>query len=448
MNFAKMAFLHVSRKKGKTLGVFLLNFFAAVSLISGFGVLNASKMLSRDIRTSLGAAFCIRAKTGVSVNEAGETEIMKNSVNISQKTVNEIMEIGGISCCNPINYGFAKSGGVSFIPGDGHSAESDMGSVTALRFSSLAPDFADKTAELTAGNHITESDRGKILISERLADYNHLSVGDFVTLTHAKLGELDGGYVDEIPVKTAFARVEVAGIYRLNAEDAVPKPTAGLAENVIYASLDVLNELNESKPGIYTGEVDFYINDPAGLENAVRKVRALPSIDWATHFIRTNDFRYSQIADGLANLGGMTKILLVCVSAAGAAVLVLILTLCVRGRMREAGILLAAGISKGEILAQFLLEVLSVTALAMIFALAVSLSVSGILERRLFGGLPEILNEKTMTKEAECGGYMKLGGGKIFLIFLCQIFAAAASTIASSAAIMRLEPKEILSKIG
>ncbi len=448
MNFAQRALLYVSRKKGKTLGLFLLNFTVAVFLVSSFAVLNASKMLSRDIRTSFGAAFYIRAKTEITVNDFGETEVREDGVNITQSAIDEIMKMGGIACCNPVNYGFVKSDDIRFIAGDGHTPESDIGAVTALSFSALAPDFADKAIELIAGNHITESDRGKILISEQLANANRLSVGDYVMLTHAKLGEIDGEYIDEIPVKTAFVQVEVAGIYRVNVEDTAPKPTAGLLENGIYASLDVLNELKESKAGFYTGEVGFYITDPAELDGIIRRVRSLKSIDWATHFIRTNDFQYSQIADELLTLSRLMKALLVCVSAVGTAVLVLMLTLCIRGRMREVGILLATGISKGEILTQFLLEVLSVTALALIFSHAASMCVSELLERILFGELPDLLNEKTLTAGVVGGSYMKLGGAKIFLIYLCHMAAVMASAFVSSAAIMRLNPKEILSKMS
>jgi len=184
-----------------------------------------------------------------------------------------------------------------------------------------------------------------------LANTNHLSVGDTLTLTHAKLGEADGAYIDEIPVKTAYTQVEVLGIYRLNIEDTSIKPTAGVADNEIYASLDVLNELNESEAGIYTGEVDFYITDPAKLESITRNVQLLQSIDWKIHFIRTNDFQYSKIADQLSSLGDLVKILLVLVSVVSTAFLTLLLTMRMRGRMQEAGILLAAGISKWQIMA-------------------------------------------------------------------------------------------------
>lgn len=453
MNFAKRAFLYVSRKKGKTLSLFLLIFIVAVFLISCFGVLNASERLSKDIRTSLGAAFYIRANTEVSMNENGESEIKKNSVSISQKEIDEIMETGEIKYCNPINYGFAKSDDIRFIPGEKHTEESNMGKVTALRFSALAPDFADETATLIEGNPITETDNRKILISEQLASANHLSVGDVITLTHAKLGQLDGAYIDEIPVKTAYVQVEVSGIYKLNIEDTSIKPTAGVAENGIYASLDVLDELHESETGTYTGEVDFYITDPAQLESITRKVQLLPSIDWTTHFIRTNDFQYSKIADELQSLGDLVKILLVLVSVVSTAVLTLLLTMRIRGRMQEAGIMLAAGTSKKQILAQFLLEVLSVAVLALSLSYIASLGITRFLGYSLFGQLqPNLLNEETLITGAKSGiqieNYLKLSGTKISLIYLCQCVVVTVSTFVSSIMIIRLKPKEILSKMS
>ena len=453
MHFAKRAFLYVSRKKGKTLSLFLLIFIVSVFLISCFGILNASERLSKDIRTSLGAAFYIRAKTAVSVNENGETQVTGNSVHISQREIDEIMETGEIRYCNPINYGFAKSDAIQFIPGEKHTDESNMGKVTALRYSALAPDFVDGTALLIEGDPITETDRGKILLSEQLADANHLSVRDVVTLTHAKLGELDGAYIDEIPVKTAYVPVKVSGIYRRNIEDTAIKPTAGVGENEIYASLDVLDELHESEAGTYTGEVDFYIADPAQLESITRNVQSLPSIDWRTHFIRTNDFSYSKITDALHSLGDLVKIMLIIVSIVSTAVLTLLLTMRIRGRMWEAGILLSIGISKKQILAQFLSEVLSVAVLALALSYIASLGIPRLLGLGLLGELkPNLLNEEALIAGVNSGiqieSYLKLNGAKISLIYLCQLAAVTVSTFVSSIHSMRLKPKEILSKIN
>lgn len=451
MNFTHRAMLYISRKKGKTVSLFLVVFVVAVFLISCFGVLNASESLSRDIRTSLGAAFYIRANTEVSMTENGETEVKENNIHITGKEIDEIMQTGEIKYYNPINYGFAKSDGIAFIPGDKHTEENNMGKVTALRFSALAPDFTDETAALTEGKHITDSDKGKILISEQLAAKNHLSVGNTLTLTHAKLGEADGAYIDEITVKTAYTQVQISGIYKLNAPATSLKPTAGVAENEIYASLDVLNELHESETGVYTGEVDFYITDPAKLESITRNVRALQSIDWRTHFIRTNDFQYSKIADQLSSLGDLVKILLVLVSVISTAFLTLLLTMRMRSRMQEAGILLASGVSKGQIMAGFLFEVLSVTIIALILSYIASLCVTGFLGHSLFGELqPKLLNEETILagsgNSLQIENYLKLSAVEILLIYFCQLVVIVASTLVSSIRLTRLKPKEILSK--
>lgn len=453
MNLKKRAMLYLLRKRGKTISIFILVLVVATFLISSFSILNASENLSRDIRTSLGAAFYLRANTAVSVDENGESTITENHINVSENDIKSIMNCGEIKYYNPINYGFAKSDEISFIPGKGDSKESNMGKVTAFSYSALATDFTDEVLTLTEGKHITVSDKKQILISEQLAQLNHLSVGDTVTLTHAKLVEENGEYADEIKEKTAFCTVTVSGIYKLNLEDTSITPTAGVAENQIYASSDVLNELAESKSGVYTGEVDFYITDPAKLSQTVANVQQLQIIDWTTHFIRINDFQYSKISDQLSSLGNLIKILLVCVSIVSTAVLTLLLTMRIRSRLQEAGVLLAAGISKHEIVGQFLLEVLSVTIAAFFVSYAASCCLTHTIDSSLFAGInPNLINEQTLQRglntTVKMVSYLNLPAIKVVVIYLCQLAVVAASTFVSSIMIMRLKPKEILSKMS
>ena len=453
MNFIQRALVYISRRKGKAVNLFILVFIVAVFLISCFGVLKASKRLSKDIRTSLGAAVYIRANTEVKMNENGETEVKENDVHITEDEIGEIMHIGEINYCNPINYGFVKSDALEFVRGDKHTDENNMGKVTGLRFSALASDFIDETAILLEGTHITETDRGKILISEQLANANHLSVGDKVILTHARLGEVDGEYIDEIPVKTAYTQVEISGIYELKIEDAAIKPTASVADNRIYASLDVLNELKESEACIYTCEVDFYITDPDQLESVIRNVQLLQSIDWSTHFIRTNDFQYSRIVNQLSSLVNLVKILLVLVSVVSTALLILLLIMRMRSRMQEAGILLSVGVTKTNVIAGFMCEILSVAIFALILSYIVSFGVTGFLDNILFGKFqPNLLNKETITvgiqNSLKSDNRLKLSVTEILLIYFWQIIVIVTSTFVSSITIMRLKPKEILSKMS
>lgn len=452
MNFMTRAILYISRKKGKTVSLFLLVFVVAAFLISCFEIMEASEHLSKDIRTSLGAAFYIRASTNISVAENGETQMRNGNTHITQEVIDEIMELGEIKFCNPINYGFAKSDAIQFIPGEKHTDDNNMGKVIAISYSALAPDFADQTVVLTEGNPITTTDRGAILISERLAEANHLSVGDRITLTHAKLSERNGNYVDDISVKTAFAEVEVSGIYKINIEDTALTLTAGVADNEIYSSLDVLDTLMESEAGIYTGEVDFYITDPADLEPITRDVQLISDIDWTTHFIRTNDFQYSKIAEQLSSLVDLVKILLVCISVVSTVILTLILTMKVHVRIQEVGILLSVGISKRQILGQFILEVLFVTVAAFVLSYTTTFGTTKIIAESVFQEIqPHLLNEQALVGNADgvtLSSYLHLSVLQTITIYLLQVFVVFLSTLVSSAMIMRLKPKEILSKMS
>lgn len=449
---AKRAMLYITRKKGKTLSLFLTVFVIAVLLFSGFGVLCASNRLAKDVRSSVGAAFYIRATNRFEETQQG-CEVKTNGTHITEKNINEIMKTGDIRYCNPINYGYAKSDAIKFIPGDWHSDDIDMGNVTALSYSALADDFTNKTSQLVKGRHFTDKDTAKILISDKLAQKNSLGVGDTVTLTHAGLGIKDNEYFDDIPVKTQRVKAEITGIYKTQGKSGDMQPTARLAENRIYASQDILVSLKESEKGIYTGEVGFYINDPAQLNSIVSSVRGVSSINWDDHFIRTNDLHYSKIAGKLSSISDLVSILIVLVAAVSTALLTLMLTLRIRGRMNESGILLAAGISKREIVSGFMIEVMTVTAAALLLSFAASQLFAGIIGESLFKGLdPDLLNGETIvsgsTKSRDIAGYMRLDAVKTVLIYLCQASTVAAATLVSSITILRLKPKDILSRMS
>ena len=293
-----------------------------------------------------------------------------------------------------------------------------MGAVTALCYSALETDFVDEVLTLSTGRHITEADTNAILISSDVAAANGLSVGDKIVLSSSELGEADGEYIDVWSGERKEIVVTIVGIYDILEADANVTATAGRQENRIYASIDVLTQLAASEPSVYTGEVGFYVTDPKTLDEIVSKVQQIEEIDWKTHFIRTNDFQYSKIADSLASLGDLIKILLACVSIVSAAILTLILTLRIRGRIPEAGILLGAGIPKGEIIKQFLLEVLFVAAAAFLFSYAVSFKISHNLGNYLLADFqPNLISSAVLqsgiSDAVNIDSYLTLGIGKL-----------------------------------
>ena len=452
MDCKKRAGLYLLRKKGKAISIFLLIMVVSTFLISCFSLLTASEKLASDIRGALGAAFYLRASTGVVSDENGEMTVTENHIRITDNEIKRIQNCGNIAYCNPINYGYAKGEQLTFIHGEKHTEDNDMGAVTALRYSALETDFVDEVLALAAGRHITEADTNAVLISSEVAAVNGLSVGDKIVLSSSELGEADGEYIDVWSGERKETVVTIVGIYDILEADANVTATAGRQENRIYASIDVLTQLAASEPSVYTGEVGFYVTDPKTLDEIVSKVQQIEEIDWKTHFIRTNDFQYSKIADSLASLGDLIKILLACVSIVSAAILTLILTLRIRGRIPEAGILLGAGIPKGEIIKQFLLEVLSVAATAFLFSYAAGFGISHNLGNHLLADFqPNLINaaalQNGMSDAVSIDSYFTLGIGKTLLIYGCQLIVVVLSVLLSSASILKLKPREILTKM-
>lgn len=453
MDCKKRAGLYLLRKKGKAISIFLLIMVVSTFLISCFSLLTASEKLASDIRGALGAAFYLRASTGVVSDENGEMTVTENHIRITDNEIKRIQNCGNIAYYNPINYGYAKGEQLTFIHGEKHAEDNNMGAVTALRYSALETDFVDEVLALAAGRHITEADTNAVLISSEVAAVNGLSVGDKIVLSSSELGEADGEYIDVWSGERKEIVVTIVGIYDILEADANVTATAGRQENRIYASIDVLTQLAASEPSVYTGEVGFYVTDPKTLDEIVSKVQQIEEIDWKTHFIRTNDFQYSKISDSLTSLGDLIKILLACVSIVSAAILTLILTLRIRGRIPEAGILLGAGIPKGEIIKQFLLEVLSVAAIAFLFSYAASFGISHNLGNHLLADFqPNLINaaalQNGISDAVSIDSYLTLGIGKTLLIYGCQLIVVVLSVLLSSASILKLKPREILTKMS
>lgn len=448
MNFLKRAVLYSVRKKGKTLILFLLIGLVSTFLLSCFSILSVVEILNADIRKSIGAAFYIRANSGVVKNEKGEFYIEDKQVRITDDNIAEIKKCGEVAYCNPINYGYAKSEDILFIPGYRDDPDNNMGSITALQYSFLDSDFTDKVISLCDGGHIDQTSEKSVIISRGVAQANGISLGDKVILKSAKFGTDGEKYTDIWDGARKEVEVIVIGIYNILKEKNSVTATAAKQENRIYASLDVLSELGEVEPSVYTGEVDFYVIDPAELTQIVPKVRKIDSIDWETHFIRTNNFQYSKISDSMGSLSGFVKVLLICVSVVSAAIITLILALSMRNRVRESGILLAVGISKKEILMQFILETFMAAIAAFIASYIAYYALQGGLANMLFTDYqPDlIVNEVTINGSNNIGGSgvkFSLSIGKIMSVYLCQLIVIVLSVMISSMTILRLKPKEI-----
>ncbi len=440
MNLEKRAFLYLTRKKGKNLLLSIVFLLISFSLLTGSSVYLGIRQIAKELRSGMGASFAIRPyeqfhMDNGQVSSSGTPAIDEHAIRRVISTVGKELK-----CYNTEHSGYVKGEGISFLAGAGHSEENNMGAVKAVRDSSLCQSFLDEEYQLTAGEHIKPEDKNKILMSEALARENHLSVGDKIVLTHAKLGFDNGVYTDQIKEKSAYATVEIKGIYQIknNSHNAL-NPTAKKAENLLFSDPQLLIHLQEQKPGIYEGEVSFFIADPLYLDKMVKEVKNLDSINWKNHIINTNDFKYSKIAEQLQGMQKVVIALTMITSGLGLVVLMLILTLRMRGRIQEAGILLAIGKSKQEIIGQFLLEALVLLLFGFWLSVIIFLPLAEIFNSFLFDSIAQTAVHKN---------YLQPDFLHFITLFLLENLGVFMTVLVCSGAILRLKPKEILTKMS
>ena len=444
MGVCRRAALYLTRKKGKSMLLFLIFFLASALLLICFSILDGTGQAARNLRSNIGAAFYIRPYAQMTLVDGALSE--GTTPVISQQSIAEVIDAsqGQIKSFNTEHYGYAKSDQLHFLPGAGDSEASNMGRVTAVRDSGLTDVFLNEEYTLLAGRHIQPEDENKILISAQLAAENSLEIGDVLTLTHAGLGQRDGEYIDTIPEKTAFAQVEIVGIFQYSgATGSADTPTAGKAANHMYSDSHLLVHLQEQQEGIYAGEIAFYIADPLELNALLERVAAIDSIDWENHILRKNDFQYEQIAGQLQNLQNLAAALIAIVSALSNAILVLILMMRIRGRIHEAGICLSVGKSKVEIIGQFALEACVLLCAGFLLAFLFWLPGSDAANGLLFGALAQ----GTMRENGVEANALRPDLLRSSALFAGELAAALLAVLIASGPILRFKPKEILSRM-
>lgn len=440
MNVGKRAFLYLTRKKGKNLLLGIVFLLISFSLLTGSVVYLGIRQVSEDLRSDIGASFNIRPYEQFDVNNGQVSS--KGTPVMDEQSIRRVISIVGkeLKCYNTEHSGYVKGENLSFLAGTGHSEESNMGTVKAVRDSSLCQAFLDEEYELAEGKHIKSEDNGKILISKALAEQNNLAVGDKITLTHAKLGSDNGVYTDLMKEKSAYETVEIKGIYDIkNASDNALNPTAKKAENLIFSDSQLLISLQEQEQGVYEGEISFFIADPLHLDKMVSETKGIDSIAWNNHIINANDFKYSEIAEQFQSMQKVVVALLAVAAVLGFLVLMLILTFRIRGRMQEAGILLAVGKSKQQIIGQFLIEAMILLWIGFLVAIIIFLPLADTLNSLLF----DFITQSTIHKN-----YLQPDFLHFVILLILENLGVLLTVLVCSGVILSLKPKEILTKMS
>ena len=391
MNLGRRAILYTVRKWKKTLLVFCLILSISTLVLSGLAIADAQEEQTEEVRGTTGASFTVQRDISTGGWSSGSGGSYSTQEFMTEDMIREIASVDGIQ---------------------GYDAS------------------------LITLPQIFNAD-GESLEHENYGFYNYGSYNSqYHELFLSGRFELVGIYYPEN--NTPAVDMEIVGIFDVVAdkEDQVNMYDDSSYydySSYVFCSMEAAEGLikgwGEDGDGI--SEAYFYVTDAAQLDNVIKDVQNISSINWNNYTITSNDEVYQNISSALSDTGTLITTLIVVTTVVSMVLITLILFMSVRSRKKETGILLAVGIAKPAVVLQYLLETLLIAVPAFPLAYICSQQVAGTLGT-LFGKTAEnvIVTPEHFVLVTVVGGILL-----IMAVLLSGIPA------------MRLKPRQILSQM-
>lgn len=455
MNFISRAWLYIIRKKGKSILLFIILLVMATFVLTALALGNASNAAQMELRKSLGGSFLIgfdytENNPYLKVESVDGGTLVYSTQQISPELVEQVRSIDGVNYCSATTESLAVLPSLDLFAGNIPIEEEFRNSSKILGTwkSEELSRFTSGQLALTEGRHIMPGDKNKGLISKDLADKNGLKIGDVV--------QTDKGV--EIEIVGLFVPKEIEGI-----NDQVT--TYDKIQNLIISDLAtrIANENSPATQGF--NELTVSVDDPQNMENIITKVKEIKGVDWKGFAIMVDNEGYENAAFSLQQLSELVSTILIVVLIVSVVILSLILTLWSRTRVHETGILLSLGIRKLSILGQYIAEVLIIAVLAFSLSYFSSNAIAGqmgtILQPEQSAANVQV-EEDGISAGSRGEAGTDMGTQEIEMpqlqvtvqiqdmgvLFLIGLGIVTVSAGISSISVMRLKPREILSKMS
>lgn len=355
MGTIKRAFLYVARKKGKSILLFFILLIMSTFVLTGLSTQKASQEAQKNLREALGGEFYVSVELSESnpyfrrVDDGEGALDLYTELPVTRDMINAIMEIGGIEKYDASAQTLVSTN-LTIFPGNVPLKGELNNKIYARTVAGTENNsfFQSGIMELTEGKHITGNESNAAVISRDMADQNSLQIGDSISLQ-----------ADE------EAKVKIIGIYEIRKPDPAYASivTYEKLENQIFIDTSALQDLFGDMPvGFY--EVAFSVYDPAQLDSIMSEVKGLFAIDWRAFEVAADNQTYLDAAAPLQKLQALMSSIIWVVILVSAVILSLVLAMWGRSRIHETGVFLSLGVGKAGIIGQYLAEVVMIAVLA------------------------------------------------------------------------------------
>ena len=462
MSTLKRAFLYTMRKKTKTLILFLVLVTISTFILTGLSIYKAADDSALSLRQSVGGSIRLELDENNRKNwqyqqAAGGMLVDYVGAPITDEDIQKIMSIDGIKAYNGLGDGSVFAKDFSFISGFSFGAGSDYSRLPSVTDSEYFNFFTRKAFQLVEGRHIKEGDDHVVLISTAIAEKNALKLGDTITVQCC----YDSGNYPDVSLT-------IIGIYAYEADNEF-NTTSTDKRNRLIIDHKAMQEIMQRDVIQYDNGVDFYVDDPREMERIASQIKAL-DLDWDSFTLTMDNSAYEAVASPLTAMQNLIVWLIVGCVAVSVGILVLILSMWIKQRRYETGILLSVGISKSRIILQYTIEVLMIAVVA--FGLSfftsnfISQGASDLIFHQVSESqpMPEIELPDDGTEYLDITGQyipydtsnveslesvqVNVSPDHLLYIYIFGILLIAFSVSAASISVIQMKPKKILSQMS
>jgi len=149
--------------------------------------------------------------------------------------------------------------------------------------------FTDGDFELTDGNPITTKGGNNVLVHEKFAQRNGLTVGNTMLLGNVT----DGSHMIPVTVAGIFTNTKV--------QDSIGiAPSYDLYDNIMFTDLATASFLLYGTEGETSAQYgDFYVNAPDELERIMAEMQEIKGVDWENCTLTRYDNDYQNAKESL-----------------------------------------------------------------------------------------------------------------------------------------------------
>ena len=419
MSIFNRAYLYIIRKKVRSSILFFIVTLISFFLLSG-SILNTTVgSISKNLYKDVNFGFTIES-------------IDKSNKEIEKDTLKKINEVAGV---NEKNYLYAKSVNVvdkkvvqenqNITITEEMKNKSNLVMMNGITSTKNNIDFKSEVLKLEKGRHIEENDQNKILVHEKFATINNLNLGDKIKL------EQNGKTVE----------FEVVGIFSGEKTNNFEGLSSDFIENTVYTDYNSSQKLLDYSSNNKVTSVEYGVNNPTELDDIIKNVESLGINNISV--LKSNK-NYELVTSSVESVTKLTNMIRIGSVIVGVVILSLVLMFWIRERLYEIGVLLSLGISKINLILQFVVETLIVT----IFGFLSALGLEFILLKYLSSNITKVSSEDLPKIISDELTKISINSSNIVGVIIVMITIVIISVVVALLPILKTKPKKILTQIN